>query len=414
MINGRNFDNDSFFSNIRQLYPGCLFFSDKKIKYSENKPLVFNNIFKSEEYYLKKIELELKNSLKRRITDSKNISFALSGGYDSRIILYLLKKYFKNKVFTHTLGDQYSLEKKVAKTVANQLQFPNKDIKIKHEDYLKSAEKILTFGNYNSIFKNGVKRKIYKKLFNNKSNYFIQGNALDVLIGASFSNTSLSKIKSEKKYIQIFKKSIKLFSLNETIKILNLNNSEILKKNHLDKLIKNRIKKIDYKKDFINLNDSLTFDIRIKRWHNPQLAVYKGLINMLIPTYDKFFLSICSKIPSRYRINDNFRKKLLKNLSKKLFTIETPELLMLKIKKNDKYHPYDSDLTKFIRDNTKFEIFFKNMLLKHKSLSEYLNINYIKVLFNDFKTKKHNNIRKIFMITTLIITLNKFIKIKER
>ena len=117
-----------------------------------------------------------------------NITFGLSGGYDSRIILGLFPNNYKKKIKTVTIGDKYSLEKISAKKVASLLKVYHLDLKIKKDFYLKDPSKILNYGNYNNIFKNGTKEEIYSKIFKkNKSNFFIQGNALDVLIASSFS-----------------------------------------------------------------------------------------------------------------------------------------------------------------------------------------------------------------------------------
>ena len=75
--------------------------------------------------------------------------------------------------------------------------------------------------------------------------------------------------------------------------------------------MKKFIKKITYNNNFVDLNDALTFETRIKRWHNFGLALQSRISNFIIPTYDKHFLNSCSLIQSKYRIG-NFLEKNFK------------------------------------------------------------------------------------------------------
>ena len=421
--NGRNLDEKTFFSNINSIHPGSVVnFNLNNYKIKENTPFFFSNkknkVSKSqdEDFFIGKITSSLVNALKVRIENKNHkITMGLSGGYDSRIILHLLKENFKNKVFTHTHGDKFSLEKKASRAVSRLLKVSHEDIIIKPEDYYLAAENILDYGNYNVIFKTGVKQKIYKKIFKkNKSKYFIQGNALDVLIGSSFSKKRLTKIKSKKNYINWFLESIKLFEIREIENLLNINLQKMNFKKNINEKVENRVNKINYNDDYINLNDALTFDLRIKRWHNSQLAVFLGTVNKIIPTYDKFFLKVCSELPSYFRLNDKFRKKLLKKLNPKLYALKTPELLLNKNLKKKSYHIFDSDIAKDMKKNKNFKKFIQTMMNKNqKDLSLFFDIQIIKKIIKNYNDGIEKNSRKIFMLITLIMTINKFIDIKK-
>ena len=63
--------------------------------------------------------------------------------------------------------------------------------------------------------------KFIKKFFKmDKSNYFIQGNALDVLIGSSFSDRTLFKIKNLNQYLNWYLVKNELFNLSEIKKYI--------------------------------------------------------------------------------------------------------------------------------------------------------------------------------------------------
>ena len=354
------------------------------------------------------------NAIKLRFEKvNSNVTFGLSGGYDSRIILSLIPNEYKKKIFACTVGDKFSLEKISARKVAKLLSINHKNILINNDSYYDYAFKILDYGNYNNIFKGGVKENIYKKIFKkDKSNHFIQGNALDVLIASSFSNKELFKIKNLNQYLNWYLDKNELFSLSEIKKILK--NKSYLNKNLLKSALRKRINKIKFNNDYVNLNDSLTFDLRIKRWHNPSLSVFIPITNMLIPTYDKNFLNACSIIPSHLRINDKFRRKLLININKDLLNVPRPENL-LKLKKYRKFHTFDSDLGKDFKTNKKFnQLIDKTTLYNFENFNNFLDLKYIKEIISKHTDTKNDYQRKIFMIITLMIFMKKFNKIKMK
>lgn len=413
-LNGRSLDKNTFIKKIYTIHPGTLLkFQNKKLRLLEIQTFHYKKNNKKQSEIINDVKKKLSDAIEMRVKNIKsNITFGLSGGYDSRIILGLFPNNYKKKIKTVTIGDKYSLEKISAKKVASLLKVYHLDLKIKKDFYLKDPSKILNYGNYNNIFKNGTKEEIYSKIFKkNKSNFFIQGNALDVLIASSFSIKKLFRIKSIDEFLNWYLKTNELFSLNEINKIFN-NNSH-LKTIHIKDKLRKRIKKIKFANDFVDLNDALTFDLRIKRWHNSSLSVFIPIINMLIPTYDKNFLNACSKIPSNLRIGDKFRVRLLKNINFALSKIPKPENLSNKIKYR-KYHTYDSDTGNHLKKSKKFYIFYKYLVKdSYDELNSYLNLEFINLIIKNHVESKKNNQRKIFMIITLLLFIKKFNDLKN-
>ena len=408
-LNGRNLNQKTFIKNIKILHPGVsINLKNFRSRLVETKPFNYdiNNIKNLD--YENELKNELVKAIKLRLNKvNSNITFGLSGGYDSRILLSLVPNKHKKKIFTKTIGDKYSLEKISAKKVAKFINVKHKNILVKKSSYYKFAHNILDYGNYNNIFKAGIKNEIYKKIFKmDKSNHFIQGNALDVLIGSSFSDRTLFKIKNLNQYLNWYLVKNELFNLSEIKNIFN--NKSFLKKNSLKKDLIKRIQKIRYYNDYVDLNDALTFDLRIKRWHNSTLSVFIPITNMLIPTYDKFFLKTCSKIPSKLRINDKFRKRFLKNVNQHLFCIPNPEELS-KLKKYKKFHTFDSDLGNDFKTSKKFKNFFKNLISNNSDdLKNLIDLKYIKMIISTHINSDQDFQRKIFMIITLLLFFKKF------
>ncbi len=371
-------------------------------KYEKNNLSLNNNI----SYVIK----SLKKAVNQRIEKTEGkVSFALSGGLDSRILLSLISNRNKKKVVTHTLGDKNNFESTVAKKVSKELGFKHKFYEIKKNDYYDLADNAVTEGSFNSIFKNGVKTK-YTKIIKkrDKSQFFMMGNALDVLIASSFSKKGIEKVKNLNSYIKWYKKTFLLFSLGELKKIFK--KKIVIKNGEINRTIKNFIKKIKFDNDFINLNDALTFETRIKRWHNFSLAEQSRITNFLIPTYDKNFLYFCSRIGSNYRFKDKFRKKLIFKINPKVAGIPTSNEMTSSnrnIKLEKKY--YDTNLGLDMKKNKRFIKLYENLKKRiiSSNFQKIINFQYIDVLIHQHIRGLKDNTRKIFMFTTLLIILIK-------
>lgn len=413
-LNGRSLDNNTFIKKVNILHPGTLLkLQNKKLSLMEVRPFHYKKNNKAISEILDDVKEKLLDAIKIRVKGIKsNISFGLSGGYDSRIILGLVPEKYKKKIKAVTIGDSLSLEKTSAKQVASLLQVDYLNLNINKDYYFKDVNKIFNYGNYNNIFKNGIKEEIYNKLFErNKSNFFIQGNALDVLIASSFSKKKLFKIKNISEFINWYLEDNKLFNISEINKIFK--NKVFLNTAYLKKKLKIRINKIKFTTNFVDLNDALTFDLRIKRWHNPSLSVFIPITKMLIPTYDKKFLMACSKIPSNFRFGDKFRTKLLKKINFALSYIPRPEQLYKKIR-FQKYHIYDSDTGNHLKKSKKFYSFYEHLINDSSNeLASHLNLENInKTVKNHIESKK-NNQRKVFMIITVLLFVKKFNELRK-
>ena len=410
MFNGRSFDNKTFLKDVNVLDPGqvCIF-KHNKVRNYFCKPFSYtkkSNLNESEN--IDNVLKSLKYAINLRLNkNKKKVSFALSGGLDSRILLSLIDKNNKKFIRTHTHGTIGNFEGVISKRVSKLLKYKHRFFEIKLSEYYKYALDSVQNGSFSTIFKNGVKTKYSKKIkkFDN-SKYFMMGNALDVLIASSFSSPYLKKVKTLTSFIKWYKKNYVLFTPEEISKIFNNKLSTTDKK--IDNILKKSVKKFKYNNDFIDLNDALTFESRIKRWHNPSLALQSRISNFLIPTYDKYFLKSCSEINSKYRINNIFRKKLLKKINPKLASIPTSNSFETNKKyKKQQYKFYDSNLGLDIKNNKEFSNmyqFIKKKIIK-SSFSSFMNFNYLDRMILNHKNNKKDYSRKIFMIITFLIIL---------
>lgn len=414
LFNGRSFDNKTFLKEIKILEPGQI------ISIKENKVTTFNSpsfCYQNNNISIQNNILLIKRNLKRAINQrienvNKKISFALSGGLDSRILLSLVSKKNKNKIITHTYGDKNNFESIIAKKISKKLGFKHRFYEIKRNDYYKYAESSVINGSFSSIFKNGVKTK-YSKIIKkqDRSKYFMMGNALDVLIASSFSKKDIKKVNNLNQYINWYKKNYLLFNFSEIKKIFN-KDTQIQDKD-VTNVLKKFVRKIKHKNDFINLNDAITFETRIKRWHNYSLAEQSRISNFLIPTYDKYFLHSCSKINSSYRFNDKFRRKLIFNINPNLAKIPTSnEMEKSKINSKSEKKFYDTNLGLDMKKNKRFKEFYLEIKKKinNSIFSKKINFKYVDYILDEHIRDRKDNTRKIFMLLTLFIILTEISK----
>jgi len=421
VYNGRSFDNSTFLCRIKCLEPGSIFILDKnKEKLIHGKVFSYKDKFTSIENATTKVSKSLREAVNLRISNTReNISFGLSGGLDSRILLSLIDPKNLKKVRSHTIGSKKSFEKEVSKKIANLTGVKHREITVSEREHYRHAENSVRNGGFNLVFQQGIVSKYYKKIKNkDQSNFFMMANALDVLIASSYSDERLKKISTKKNFIKWYKSKYQLFNLKE-LKEIFVKKIDF-KQKKIDLNFNKFIKKINFNNDFINLNDALTFETRIKRWHNYTLGGYSRISNLLIPTYDQNFLKACSEIPSKYRFNDFFRKLLIYKINPDLSEIETSNIIVKKNLNNPdkKIHKrfYDVNLGLDMKKSIHFNKLcqdIKKELIKYK-VNKVFNFSKIEEIIKDHKKNKKNNMRKIFMLITLLISFSFIYKIKQK
>ena len=186
----------------------------------------------------------------------------------------------------------------------------------------------------------------------------------------------------------------------------------------------------------MDLNDALQFEIRILRWYNKNLCYILGKDKrILAPTYERNFLDLCFKIPSKYRLNSYARKKLLKSINSKISEIQDVKTMLPASYEGNLESIYSNKLKEFenisLKNNIQssqlpsilYDVNFGKRFVNSLSFKKYLSqvfINlekkqsgrivqnkhlekYIKKNINE----KKNNTRKVFFLVTLaeIITI---------
>jgi len=410
IFNGRSFSNETFIKDLKILEPGSIILRNKQ-KNSCIKIGVFKFISSNLSFSktITQVTKGLTEAIKIRLDSVKNnVSFGLSGGLDSRLLLALVDKKNFKKIKVHTVGSRESYEKFIAKKISKIIGITHNLINIPINDYYTLAKDSVMESGFNTVFKMGVNKKYYNLIKRkDNSNFFIFSNALDVLIASSYSNNKLLKIKSRKKYIDWFKKEHLLFNYFE-IKKLFIN--KLIPEKKIYSNFNKFLNHYNFKKNnTIDINDAFTYETRIKRWHNYTLTIFSRISNLLIPTYDSNFLKICSSIPYKYRINDSIRKAIIKKIDSKLIDIPTSNSIENYMLKKNIHHIryYDSNLGYNMKTENKVDNLYnklKRKILKTKGFN-FINFTFIEAIINDHKKNVPDNTRKILLVLTLLISL---------
>ncbi|MBB6461527.1 asparagine synthase C-terminal domain-containing protein [Flammeovirga kamogawensis] len=259
---------------------------------------------KESDYFndLDNLYVNLAKKIKKQVGD-KQCVVPLSGGYDSRLILYLLKEAGITNVVCFSYGIKSNYEKNISKKIADLFNF--KWIFVEYSEGLwlntLNSPKIKEYfdfsGNYTSLphiqdFP-AIEFLVSKKIIDYDS-YIIPGHSYDFLAGShlnkkiinkkQFSNEEINKLIFEKHYSLVIQKY-------DHRKIVNINN-EILDNTEAFSIV-----------------DEWNWKERQSKFIVNSVRVYEFFdLKWLLPLWDKTLMDFWSKIPMEYCIERNLFK----------------------------------------------------------------------------------------------------------
>lgn len=430
---GFNKNNETIYKGINQVKPGEI------IKITENFDKIHNQYWSiniknfetnKNKSKLKEAEIELeeliKDAIKIRTVSDVPIGTFLSGGIDSSLVTSLLCEINKTKVKTFSVGfaeKEYD-ESKDAKEIANYLGTEH------HEIFIGEKELLFFFDNLHEIYdepfadSSQIPTAIISSYAKKNVGVILSGDGGDELFGgynryldcenfikqnkniSTLTKKNVAKfIKSSPqslvKLIEIFTKKNNLnFKCNEYLKSFETNNlynnflaqwrslDEVLNHEFIDdETIKNFNSSTNYNFDFYmcqDINEYLPNDILTKV---DRASMFSSL-EVRVPLLDYRIVNFATKLPNKFKINNNEQKIILKNILKK----KLPTHL---IKKNKMGFgiPIDKWLRTFLKERV-------NFLLSEENLkkNQFLNNSSIKNLWNDHLNYKGNYGLKLWNI----------------
>lgn len=407
---------DTFFENVFKLRPGhFLTFKDNKVKIKKYYEFKFTQKEESIEYYIKRLEKLLKESVENNLSKDKKVGAFLSSGVDSSYLSVVSKvdntftvgfkngiydeityaskfaekmklnnkyKYIdKETYFSKFSYIQYHMDEPLADPAAPALYFAS-NLASKDVDVVLSGEGAdELFGGY-LIYKEPYSVKMYlkipfiiRKLIAKIASIFPEKFGVNFLIRKG--------TKLEDRYIG----NANIFNEKEIKRLINQKKLNITFKD----ITKNQYKKaIKYdecqKMQYIDINNWLIDDILLK-------ADKMNMANSLetrIPFLDDEIVNIASKIPTKYKLKDGHTKYVFRKAVSSSLNHEVS-------KKEKLGFPVP------IRTWLKEEDIYNLVKEKFENSHNFFNTKYILKLLNNHYYKNIDNSRKIWTIYTFLV-----------
>lgn len=334
---------------------------------------------------------DMLSSLSKRmvdILDGRPVALPLSGGYDSRLLLCLLKKEGYRNVLCFTYGAKDSPERTNAERTAKILGY--KWIFIDYSEYIgENITASLTFrkwidftANYSSFFYFQEYLAAYhlkKKGIVPEDTVFIPGHTADVIAGGHLS-PDVKEIRTVNELTSY------TFLKNVNLRKLNRKERKLLKTDISESLIYNTVSdKFDY----------TLYEAWEQRERQAKQIVNSAKIwdffgfQYILPFWDTVFVSFFAGLPFSYKSNKNFYDEVVKEIfaeEEVLFGQELSPTVFAQWKQRMKFvlSKYGIDFSFLTRkklwlfDTVYFKIFSKEMLADLKKSNELKKI----VLYN--------------------------------
>lgn len=299
-------NNNTFFNEIQELKNGnCIVIHDNKFKIIEYWNFNFQQPAKelSKKEYANRLKELLHKSVKRRIRPNVSSGILLSGGVDSRAILYYYKKYV-NKPITVCYGfdrDKWELsDGDIAKKLAEENNCKHYEIKYNLANYSNTIQKVTKLSN--SFARVLPEFEVYKKIREEvKVHRVFSGDNNFGRFGKFMGNDE--QMMEIANYINYFEKyGKKQFPISEKLydKL-----SKASKQNINNLLEKNSLKKIHDRKDFFFLNSYMISLIGKDR------MTISNELEVINPWYDSELLDFIKTLPTKYRMDKVLFKQVV-------------------------------------------------------------------------------------------------------
>ncbi len=328
----------------------------------------------------------------------KTAVIPLSGGQDSRLLLYYLKMSGYNNIITYTYGNKNSEEAKISKKVAEFLDVKWHFIEYKKKScrklYNKSFSKIAEyFGRGYAIPHiqelEAIDELIKRKIVNNNC-IIIPGFSLDFLAGSHLISKFIDNNKLMKK---VLKEEIYKYNYN----LCNKDNSIFDKKLEEKFQISFNDDMIETEK-IVDMYNAYDFEERQAKYVNNAIRVYDYYgLKWYLPFWDKEVIGFWSKVS----LKDKFERKFFNgfvNYKYEALMKYAPVLEKKnKIVKNNIFYKIKYIFMKYYRDPLNFYYYFKySKYLKYAILQKNTQYNYF--VANDYVKyirRKVNNFKYI-------------------
>lgn len=326
--------NSTFIQNIKQMIAGeYLIIEDDnisisqyyKFKYKLNKSLSYTKLLSR----LKEVNINIFKEIIKTL-DNRTVVVPLSGGYDSRLILYMLKELQYKDVICYTYGKKNNIESRISKMVAESFGYKWNFVEYKRKNIysLFNSKEMEKYHDYSCNLSSlpitqewyAIKYLLDKNIIP-KNSIVIPGYSADFLEG-----THLDKSLNNKKICTdaLIKKHYNLREIkDENIEIINSKINDKL--NYMEKDLNN--------KDYSEMYERFNFEERQSKYITNAIRTYEFFgLEWRLPFWSKEFIEFWCSVPLEFREDrklyldyakkyqeEYYIKRNIKNILKKRF-----------------------------------------------------------------------------------------------
>lgn len=246
------------------------------------------------------------NSIKRLISyaDGRQIVIPLSGGYDSRLILYYLKLLGYKNIFTFSYGEANNIEVSIAKKIAVSLKVQWKYITYSKKEWIDITDIRREYEVYSSSFSSQSHVQDFLAIYKLKDQQLIDKDAV-ISPGHSFDMQAGNHLPKDILNYESYSKEIllsKIYARHFNIDPILMRKKEkfIIDKLNKDNIISSKLNQ----RSFASYFELWDWKERQTKFICNAVRIYDYFeYDYWLPLWDNDCLEICSKVPLENRIN---------------------------------------------------------------------------------------------------------------
>jgi len=311
---GHFLGDKTLFKSVKHLNQGSILNYKNNLKINPYWIPKFKMQNKSKKWFIKEFDKRIRNSVSKRVKNKEGVGLALSGGLDSRAIAAAIEREgYKIKAFSY--GDKSTNDFRFGRQIANKLGFEHFPLEIKSIDLMQFIPFVIWQTEGNVPYDSCLSPIYHKQLLKKGIKYRFGGASGDICSGGHIQLYMLIT-KSKKDFLKKAIKNKEYISFENQKKIFN----NIFLKNNLSKFRRRFINSfMELKEEKIaNMNDIWDFKNRQQRFVFSANQVDRQLFSNVEPFLDKGLLELWLNVPIKYRFFQNYYKKAILRLNKKI------------------------------------------------------------------------------------------------
>ncbi len=416
---------NTFLKNVFDVMPGEKVELDKGIKKKTYWDISLDKqIDLGENYFVNKLENEFQETIKRQLISDVNVGAFISGGLDSSLILYHMKKIMPNiQTFSTGFDDSKYDETKFAEMISHKFGLDMDKTIVNEDNFLKNMDSALNARGEPNAIPHEIPFHLMSKKMKGNVKVVLSGEGADELFGGYGRLFRSPQDYYKNKYLKLSSQSelshfldrYSWFDKNDKNKFLNL---ETFGNNYFDDNSINYLNKIFSNCSKLNYFDKMYYIMTKLHLVNmlnrlDRMTMYSS-IEARVPFLDKKLIELIFSIPNKYKIKwknnfSKFRSVFYKSdqISEKF---DIPKYILKEISKNKvpdeiinrKKFPFPLPINKWLEG--KLGNIAKDILLsKNLKIDKFVNKENISIFLNkkNYKTKEDLDGKKIWMLINL-------------